>query len=268
VRLALPRAGYSGGRTAPVRQFVADDGRRAYTTMKRILIVDVGGTNVKVCIPGHKTPLKIPSGKSMTAARMAAEVRKATEGWKYDVVSIGYPGAVKHGRPAHEPHNLGGGWMRFNYEKAFGAPVKIINDAAMQALGAYAGGSMLFLGLGTGLGSALVAEGVVMPLELAHLPYRRGRTYEDYVGARGLVRLGRRKWTHHVHLVVEILKAGLQADYVVLGGGQTKKLKTMPPGVRISGNQNAIRGGQRLWDGPTPRAHRGSLTRLRTWLRR
>jgi predicted NBD/HSP70 family sugar kinase len=236
--------------------------------MKRILIVDVGGTNVKVCIPGHKTPSKIPSGKSMTAARMAAEVRKATEGWKYDVVSIGYPGAVKHGRPAHEPHNLGGGWMRFNYEKAFGAPVKIINDAAMQALGAYAGGSMLFLGLGTGLGSALVAEGVVMPLELAHLPYRRGRTYEDYLGVRGLVRLGRTKWTHHVHLVIEMLQAGLQADYVVLGGGQTKKLKTMPPGVRISGNQNAVRGGQRLWDAPAPRAHRGSLTRLRTWLRR
>jgi len=218
--------------------------------MKRIMVIDVGGTNVKVCMAGRRTPLKIPSGKSMTAARMAAEVLNATDGWKYDVVSIGYPGVVKHGRPAHEPHNLGGGWMRFDYQKAFGAPVRIINDASMQALGAYAGGRMLFLGLGTGLGSALVGEGVVMPLELAHMPYRRGRTYEDYVGVRGLVRLGRRKWTHHVHAVVAILQAGMQADDVVLGGGQTKKLKTIPRGVRISTNESAIRGGSRLWDLP------------------
>jgi predicted NBD/HSP70 family sugar kinase len=218
--------------------------------MKRILVVDVGGTNVKVSITGRRVPLKIPSGKTMTAARMAAAVGKAIEGWKYDAVSIGYPGAVKHGKPAHEPHNLSGGWMRFNYEKAFGAPVKIINDAAMQALGAYAGGRMLFLGLGTGLGSALVAETVLMPLELAHLPYRRGRTYEDYVGLRGLVRLGRKKWTRHVHAVVALLKAGLQVDYVVLGGGQTKKLKALPAGVRVSDNQCAIRGGLRLWDAP------------------
>jgi len=216
--------------------------------MKRIMVIDVGGTNIKVCLAERRTPLKIPSGSSMTAARMAAEVLKATEDWKYDVVSIGYPGAVKHGRPAHEPHNLGGGWMRFNYEKALGVPVKIINDAAMQALGAYAGGRMLFLGLGTGLGSALVAEGILLPLELAHMPYRRGCTYEDYLGVRGLVWLGRKKWTHHVHAVVELLRAGLQADYVVLGGGQTKKLKTMPPRVRISTNQSAIRGGLRLWE--------------------
>ena len=216
--------------------------------MKRILVVDIGGTNVKVCMAGRRTPLKIPSGASMTAARMAADVRTAVEGWKYDAVSIGYPGVVRDGRPAHEPHNLGGGWRRFNYEKAFGVPVKIINDAAMQALGAYEGGRMLFLGLGTGLGSALVASGVLMPLELAHMPYRNGRTYEDYVGVRGLVRFGRKKWTHHVHEVVAVLQAGLQADYVVLGGGQTKKLKAMPRGVRISDNRSAIRGGLRLWD--------------------
>jgi predicted NBD/HSP70 family sugar kinase len=214
----------------------------------RILVVDIGGTNVKVCMAGRRMPLKIPSGESMTAARMASEVRKAIEGWKYDAVSIGYPGVVRHGRPVHEPHNLGGGWRRFNYEKAFGAPVKIINDAAMQALGAYAGGRMLFLGLGTGLGSAVVADAVLMPLELAHLPYRGGRTYEDYVGVRGLMRLGRKKWTHHVHAVVKILQAGLQVDYVVLGGGQTKKLKAMPRGVRVSDNRSAIRGGLRLWD--------------------
>jgi polyphosphate glucokinase len=218
--------------------------------MKRILVIDVGGTNVKVGTARRRQSLKIPSCKTMTAARMAAEVRKAVEGWKYDAVSIGYPGAVKRGKPAHEPHNLGGGWMRFDYEKAFGAPVKIVNDAAMQAFGAYAGGCMLFLGLGTGLGSALVAEGLLMPLELAHLPYRRGGTYEDYIGMRGLVRLGRKKWTRHVHEVVELLKNGLQADYVVLGGGQTKKLKMLPPGVRISDNQCAIRGGLRLWDAP------------------
>jgi predicted NBD/HSP70 family sugar kinase len=218
--------------------------------MKRILVIDVGGTNIKVGTADSAQSLKIPSGKTMTAARMAAEVLKAIEGWKYDAVSIGYPGAVKRGKPAHEPHNLGGGWMRFDYEKAFGAPVKIVNDAAMQAFGTYAGGCMLFLGLGTGLGSALVTEGLLQPLELAHLPYRRSGTYEDYVGMRGLVRLGRKKWTRHVHKVVELLKNGLQADYVVLGGGQTKKLKMLPRGVRISNNQCAIRGGLRLWEAP------------------
>lgn len=218
--------------------------------MKRILVIDVGGTNIKVGTAERTEAVKIPSGKTMTAARMAAAVRKATQDWKYDAVSIGYPGAVKRGRPAHEPHNLSGGWMRLDYQKAFGAPVKIINDAAMQAFGAYDGGRMLFLGLGTGLGSAMVVDGVLIPLELAHLPYRRGRTYEDYVGTRGMVRLGRRKWTRHVHEVVELLKAGLQVDYVVLGGGQTKKLKALPPGVRISDNHCAIRGGVRLWEAP------------------
>src|SRR5262245_28560298 len=203
------------------------------TAMRRILVIDVGGTNIKVST-GRRVPLKIPSGPTMTAARMAAAVRKAVAGWKYDAVSIGYPGPVKRGRPARDPHNLGRGWMRFDYEKAFGAPVKIVNDAAMQALGAHAGGHMLSLGLGTGLGSALVADGTLVPLELAHLPYRRGRTCEDYVGVRGLERLGRKKWTYHVHAVVKLLRDGLQADEVVLGGGQTKKLKTLPPGVRVS----------------------------------
>ena len=224
--------------------------------MKRILVIDVGGTNIKVSMAGRREPVKVPSGKTMTASRMAAEVRKIVADWAYEVVSIGYPGAVKQGKPAHEPHNLSGGWMRFNYGKAFGAPVKIVNDAAMQALGAYAGGRMLFLGLGTGLGSALVAEGVLMPLELAHLPYRGGRTYEDYVGKRGMDKLGRKKWTRHVHEVVALLKAGLQADYVVLGGGQTKKLKTLPRGVRTSDNQCAILGGLRLWDPPAQRQRR------------
>jgi len=229
--------------------------------MNRILVIDVGGTNVKVGTSGRKVPVKIPSGKEMTAGRMAAAVRKVIVGWKYDAVSIGYPGAVRHGRPAHEPHNLSGGWMRFDFGKAFGAPVKIVNDAAMQALGAYAGGRMLFLGLGTGLGSALVAEGVLVPLELAHLPYRHGRSYEDYVGLRGLKRLGRRKWTHHVHLVIELLKAAMQADYVVLGGGQAKKLKSMPGGVRLGDNHDAVLGGLRLWDEPSQRERRALVTR-------
>ena len=218
--------------------------------MKRILVIDVGGTNLKVGNAERRVSLKIPSGPTMTAARMAVVVRKAVAGWKYDAVSIGYPGPVTRGKPAREPHNLGGGWMRFDYQKAFGVPVKIVNDAAMQALGAHTGGRTLFLGLGTGLGSALVVHGVLLPLELAHLPYRHGRTYEDYVGARGLARLGRRKWTNHVHAVVALLKAGMQADEVVLGGGQTRKLKTLPPGVRLGNNRCAIRGGLRLWDQP------------------
>jgi polyphosphate glucokinase len=215
--------------------------------MKRILVIDIGGTNLKVAM-ADRALLKIPSGKSMTAAGMARAVLKSVDGWNYDAVSIGFPGAVKNGKPALEPHNLSGGWRRFNYRKAFGKPVKVVNDAAMQALGAYKGGRMLFLGLGTGLGSALIAEGVLMPLELAHLPYRRGRSYEDYVGLRGMRRMGRRRWTRHVAIVVGLLAAALQADDVVLGGGQTKKLKRLPPGTRVSTNENAIRGGLKLWD--------------------
>jgi polyphosphate glucokinase len=215
---------------------------------KRILVIDVGGNNVKVSMGGQREPLKIPSGAEMSAARMAKDVLKATAKWKYDLVSIGFPGSVRAGRPAHEPRNLGGGWMRFDYKKAFGKPVRIINDAAMQALGSYDGGRMLFLGLGTGLGSALVAESVLEPLELAHLPYRKGRTYEDYVGQRGLERMGPQKWTHHVLAVVALFKQALQVDYVVLGGGQTRKLKELPPHVRLGGNANAVIGGVRLWD--------------------
>ena len=171
------------------------------------------------------------------------EVSKATSGWKYDVISIGYPGPVVHGKPAEEPKNLASGWVGFEYEKAFGKPVRMVNDAAMQALGGYRRGRMLFLGLGTGLGSALVVEGVLQPLELAHLPYRHNRTYEDYVGLRGYKRLGRKKWQLHVEKVVELFKHSLQADYVVLGGGQTKLLNGLPPGARLGNNANAIVGG-------------------------
>jgi polyphosphate glucokinase len=217
--------------------------------MMNVLVIDVGGTNLKIGLRG-KARLKIPSGKTMTAAGMAEAVLKSVNGWKYDAVSIGFPGTVKNGKPSHEPHNLSGGWTRFNYQKAFGRPVRILNDAAMQALGAYKGGRMLFLGLGTGLGSTLIAEGVLMPLELAHLPYRRGKTYEDYVGLRGFRRMGRRKWTHHVHKVVALLATAMEADEVVLGGGQTKKLTTLPPGTRLGSNEYAMRGGQKLWNPP------------------
>jgi polyphosphate glucokinase len=194
--------------------------------------------------------LKVPSGLEMTAAKMVAAVRKATETWKYDVISMGYPGPVGRGKPAEEPKNLASGWVGFEYEKAFGKPVRIANDAAMQALGGYRGGRMLFLGLGTGLGSALVVEGVLQPLELAHLPYRNGRTYEDYVGLRGYKRLGRKRWRRHVEKVIAELKHGLQADYVTLGGGQTKHLGALPTGVRLGNNADAIVGGFRLWSQP------------------
>jgi polyphosphate glucokinase len=213
-----------------------------------VLVIDVGGTNLKVSVGGSGDVIKIPSGPDMTAARMAEEVKKAVAGRSYDVVSSGYPGPVMNGRPASEPHNLGAGWMRFDYDQAFGKPVRVVNDAAMQALGAYQGGRMLYLGLGTGLGSAFVGDGVLEPLELAHLPYRKNRTYEDYLGLRGLQRMGRKKWQRHVEKVVELLKHGLQADYVMLGGGQTKELSSLPPDVRLGTNAHAILGGLRLWN--------------------
>ena len=178
---------------------------------------------------------------------MAAGVKQAVQGWKYDAVSIGYPGPVRDGRPASEPHNLGKGWVAFNYRAVFGLPVKIINDAAMQALGSYEGGRMLFLGLGTGLGSTLIADGVVMPMELGHLPYKKG-TFEDYVGIRGLERRGKKKWRGAVEDVVARLVAALEPDSVVLGGGNVKKLKALPPLCRAGVNANAFRGGFRLWE--------------------
>jgi len=212
-----------------------------------VLVIDVGGTHVKVLATGRKEPVKIPSGSDMTAARMVKEVREAVAGWEYSVVTIGYPGPVLHNRPLTEPPNLGRGWVGFDFGKAFGCPVKLINDAAMQALGSYEGGRMLFLGLGTGLGSALIIDGVLEPMELAHLPYKKG-TYEDYVGLAGLKRVGKKKWRRHVADVVEKLKNALQADYVVLGGGNAKLLKELPEGARLGDNANAFRGGSRLWE--------------------
>jgi polyphosphate glucokinase len=214
---------------------------------RKILVIDVGGTHVKLLATGQKGPTKLPSGPEMSAALMVKQVQQVTKDWDYDVISLGYPGPIINGRPLREPHNLGGGWMNFNFSKAFGRPVKIINDASMQALGSYQGGRMLFLGLGTGLGSAMIVEGALQPMELAHLLYRKGKTYEDYIGLRGLERLGKKKWRRHVAKIVELLKEALDADYVIIGGGNAKKLKTIPPGARLGTNANAFLGGFRLW---------------------
>src|SRR5262245_10348332 len=226
-----------------------------------ILVVDVGGTNVKSLATGHEEPRKFPSGPTLTADQMAARVKELAGDWQYDVVSIGYPGFVRRGRPIAEPYNLAPGWVGFDFPAAFGRPVKILNDAAMQALGSYRGGKMLFLGLGTGLGSAMVVDGVVEPMELAHLPYRKG-TFEDYVGQCGLDRKGKKKWREHVADVVAKLTAALEPDDVVLGGGNVKNMRELPPGCRAGDNASAFLGGFRLWaassDKPLTLAQTGS----------
>jgi polyphosphate glucokinase len=221
---------------------------RAVESKRSVLVLDVGGTSVKMLATGQADERRFPSGPAMTARQLVAKVKSMTRGWKYDVVSIGYPGPVLRGRPVAEPHNLGGGWVGFKFEAAFRRPVKVVNDAAMQALGSYEGGKMLFLGLGTGLGSTLIVDGIVEPMELGHLPYKKA-TYEDYVGLRGLERLGKKKWRREVADVVEHLIAALEPDDVVLGGGNVKLLKELPPHCRSGENANAFVGGFRLWDG-------------------
>jgi len=213
-----------------------------------VLVIDVGGTNVKIMATGQQEPRKIPSGRTMTAGAMAKAVRELTADWLYDAVSLGYPGAIRDGRPVAEPKNLGGGWVRFDFKKTFGCPVKVINDAAMQALGSYKGGRMLFLGLGTGLGSAMITDGVLIPMELAHLRYRKGRTYEDYLGLRGLKRYGKNKWRRHVGEVMGALRQALLVDYVVLGGGNAKRLRNLPTWAQLGDNSHAFIGGFRLWE--------------------
>jgi len=219
----------------------------------KILVIDVGGTNVKLLATDQAEPRKIPSGPDLTAERMVEAVKQAASDWEYDAVAIGYPGPVVNGTPIREPFNLGAGWVGFDFAAHFGKPVKVINDAAMQALGSYEGGRMLFLGLGTGLGSAMILDRVIMPMELAHLPYRKGKTFEDYVGRRGLKSLGKKKWRQAVVDVVSRLKAALVADDVVLGGGNARKLKELPPGVRLGDNANAFVGGFRLWEDAQPK---------------
>ncbi len=212
-----------------------------------VLAVDIGGSSVKILATGQKEPRKIPSGPKLTPKAMVAGIKKLATGWKYDAVSIGYPGMVIHGRPVAEPFNLGKGWVGFDYRAAFGKPVKLMNDAAMQALGSYKGGKMLFLGLGTGLGSTVIVDGVVEPMELAHLPYKKG-TYEDYVGRRGLEKRGKKKWRRDVEDIVARLTAALEPDDVVLGGGNAKKVKELPGKCRRGNNANAFLGGFRLWE--------------------
>ena len=213
-----------------------------------VLVVDVGGTSIKILATGQKDSRKFPSGPTMTARRMVSGVKELAGNWKYDVVSIGYPGLVLQGRAVSEPHNLAGDWVGFDFERAFGRPVKLINDAAMQALGSYKGrGLLLFLGLGTGLGSTLIADGVVVPMELAHLSFKKG-TFEDYIGLRALVRLGNKKWRKYVAYAAVRLMAALHPDDVVLGGGNAKNLKELPPGCRVGNNANAFLGGFRLWE--------------------
>ena len=212
----------------------------------KVLVVDVGGTHVKILATGQRDHREFASGPTLTAEQMVTGVKALAERWKYDVVSMGYPGPVLNGRPVAEPHNLGRGWVGFDYRVAFGRPIKIVNDAAMQALGGYKGGKMLFLGLGTGLGSTLIVNGIVEPMELGHLPYRKA-TYEDYVGSRGLERYGKKKWRKYVEDVVARLIAALEPEDVVLGGGNVHKLKELPPGCRAGDQANAFIGGFRLW---------------------
>src|SRR5262249_55841246 len=214
----------------------------------KTLVLDVGGTNVKVYVEGEDQPRKFPSGPALTPAQMVEGAKGATAGADYDRVSIGFPAPVADDRILAEPVNLGPGWVGYDLAAAFAKPVKLINAAAMQALGSYEGGRMLFLGLGTGLGTAMVINGLPVALELGHLPYRKGRSFEDYVGQRGLDRLGKRKWRLFVEDVTARLRAAMVADYVVLGGGNVRKLKTLPPHCRRGDNVNAFVGGMRLWD--------------------
>jgi polyphosphate glucokinase len=213
----------------------------------KVLAIDVGGTHVKILATGQSDKREFASGPKMTAPQMVSGIQKLADGWTYDVISMGYPGPVLHNRPVADPKNLGSGWMGFDFETAFGRPTKILNDAAMQALGSYKKGKMLFLGLGTGLGSTLIVDGVVEPMELGHLPYKKA-TYEDYIGARGLDRLRKKKWRKHVFDVVDRLVAALEPEDIVLGGGNARILNELPPGCRLGENANAFKGGFLMWE--------------------
>lgn len=213
----------------------------------KVLVIDVGGSHVKLLATGRRTPRRVLSGPTLTPRAMVRDVLAAVDDWSFDRVSIGYPGPVKDHRPAKEPVNLGRGWVRFDYEKALGRPVRMINDAAMQAIGSYQGGRMLFLGLGTGLGTAAILDGAVVPMELGHLPYHHDRTFEEYVGDAGMRDMGKNRWRRHVDRIVPLLQAATVTDYVVLGGGNVRHLTALPPHARRGDNANAFRGGFRLW---------------------
>jgi predicted NBD/HSP70 family sugar kinase len=220
-------------------------------TAQRVLVVDVGGSHVKILATGEHERRRVRSGSDLTASAMVAAVTTAAAGWRFDVVSVGLPAPVQADRVVSEPVNLGPGWVGFDFEAAFAKPTKVVNDASMQALGSYEGGKMLFLGLGTGLGSTMIVDGLIEPMELAHLPFRQS-TFEDYVGERGRKRLGKKKWRAAVHETIERLSAALEPDYVVLGGGNADKLDDLPSNVRVGANENAFLGGFRLWDPDLP----------------
>jgi hypothetical protein len=228
--------------------------------MKKVLVVDIGGTNVKAMF-SREERRKFSSGAGLTPRQLLTLLRGQLDDWKYDVVSVGFPSPVRNGRILTDPKNLGKGWTRFNFEKAFGKPVRVINDAAMQALGSYRGGRMLFIGLGTGFGSALVWNGVVLSLELSELPYLTEGTIEDRVGKTGLKEIGRKIWQEDVERILTQLQRAFVVDYIVLGGGNAKLLEQLPPGVELGHNRNAYLGGQRLWQS-NPRTRRAKWTIL------
>ncbi len=221
--------------------------KRPPKVRRGILVLDVGGSHIKCHLSGRSRPVRFKSGPRLTPDRMVREVLEITKGWRFQAVSIGYPGVVRRGVIAAEPHNLGQGWIGFDFQAAFGCPVKLINDAAMQAIGAYGDGTMLFLGLGTGLGSALIVDGSLVPMELGHLPYR-GHNYEQHVSERARKRHGNKHWRRNVEQVLEDLRLALMPDYVVLGGGNVLHLKRLPPQTRKGGNVDAFTGGVRLWE--------------------
>jgi hypothetical protein len=212
-----------------------------------VLVIDVGGSHVKLCVEGV-APLRLASGRQLTPDDLVRQVRDATHDWKYDVISSGFPGSVTVEGPSAEPGNLGSGWVGFNFEEAFGRPVRLVNDAVMQALGAYDGGRMLFVGLGTGLGSALITEHVVVPLEVGSLPFGEGETMARRLGREGLDAHGADRWSSDVAQAVRVLRAGFLADYIVLGGGHAALVEPLPEGARRGGNEDAFTGGFRLWE--------------------
>ena len=224
-----------------------------------ILVVDVGGSHIKALATSQAAPRRMKSGPGMNAPAMVEGVKKMTSDWEYDVISLGYPGQVVHNRPAHEPANLGRGWTGFDYAGAFGRPTRVINDAAMQALGSYQGGRMLFVGVGTGLGSAMIVDGQLEPMELGHLPYKKKMTYEDFIGERGLLRLGRKLWREEVLSIIAAFRTALEPEYIVLGGGNAKLMKNLPPDVQLGSNQNAFVGGFRLWEDTTSTPTAGNV---------
>jgi polyphosphate glucokinase len=234
----------------PVQRGQVDRRRLPEDDSMKILVIDVGGTNVKIKLSDGAEVRKIPSGPEMTAQAMVDAIKQNAADWPFDAVTLGYPGPVLGGQIKKEPHNLGKGWVGFDFARALGKPVKMINDAAMQALGSYKGGRMLFLGFGTGLGNCMILDGVIAPMELGHLPYKKGKSFEEYVGIAGLKRMGKKKWQAVVFDVIARLQAALLPDYVVLGGGNTKKLDGFPPGCQAGDNENAFLGGVRLWEAP------------------